>query len=132
MPQLDSITFFLQVFSTILIFWLSFIIFRQGIFLVTFRTIKFRQNFIKFINNIGLSLQFFLFSLNLFNINYINLIQTLNLFAIKIINNIVTKFNILNFVTKIMCFFNVIKIFKKINILNQILNNNLIFSKVLI
>lgn len=65
MPQLDILTFFMQIFFTFLSFWLSFICYRNWVLPEAYVVLKQRQTFIKFIIESGIILSSHLFSLNL-------------------------------------------------------------------
>ena len=60
MPQLDVLTFFMQIFFTFLSFWLSFICYRNWVLPEAYIVLKQRQILVNFIIGIGinLSLQF--------------------------------------------------------------------------
>lgn len=62
MPQLDIVTFFMQIFFTFLSFWLSFICYRNWVLPEAYVVLKQRQIFTKFIIECGilLSAQFHL------------------------------------------------------------------------
>jgi hypothetical protein len=53
MPQLDSITFFMQVFFTFLSFWMSFIYFTIRVLPEIYVSIKQRQNITNFVIKLG-------------------------------------------------------------------------------
>lgn len=57
MPQLDSLTFFLQVFFTFLSFWVGFLYFRLFILPEIYTSIKQEQIISNFIIKFGLSLK---------------------------------------------------------------------------
>ena len=63
MPQLDILTFFMQIFFTFLSFWLSFICYRNWVLPEAYVALKQRQSFIKFIIESGIILSSHLFLL---------------------------------------------------------------------
>jgi hypothetical protein len=54
MPQLDSLTYFMQVFFTFLSFWIAFLYFRLFVLPEIYVTIKQRQIITNFIIKIGM------------------------------------------------------------------------------
>lgn len=63
MPQLDLLTFFMQIFFTFLSFWLSFICYRSWVLPEAYVVLKQRQTIITFIVESGIMLSAHLFSL---------------------------------------------------------------------
>jgi len=76
MPQLDILTFFMQIFFTFLSFWLSFICYRNWVLPETYVVLKQRQTFIKFIIESGILLSSQFVFVKIFSLK---LISTLNL-----------------------------------------------------
>lgn len=129
MPQLDIITFFMQIFFTFLSFWLSFISYRNWVLPEAYIVLKQRQTFISFIITVGifLSSQFLiikLYNLKLITSSYIKLLilskdLKYNIILCNVFFKVIKKFKSLWHFTQIHIF-NIVKLNNLTNCLNKI------------
>jgi hypothetical protein len=135
MPQLDSLTFFMQIFFTFLSFWVGFVYFRLFILAEIYVTLKQKQLITEFIIKIGMLIKMTLiiskiYCLKVISVlNFSHFIYEKNLKQRLLLNNKFLKLlNLLNiFIFKNFTLFNILK---KIKIFNNILtlNFNSIYS----
>ncbi len=88
MPQLDIVTFFLQIFATFLSFWSAFLYFRLFILPELYILVKQKQNLINYFNQCGYKLKLNLGILKLKIIKLTNILINFNIIQIKNIINI--------------------------------------------
>ena len=135
MPQLDSLTYFMQIFFTFLSFWVAFVYFRLFILPEIYVTLKQKQLITEFIIKIGMLIKMTLiiskiYCLKVISVlNFSHIIYEKNLKQRLLLNNKFLKLlNLLNiFIFKNLILFNILK---KIKLFNSILtlNFNLTYS----
>jgi hypothetical protein len=129
MPQLDSLTYFMQIFFTFLSFWVGFVYFRLFILAEIYVTLKQKQLITEFIIKIGMLIKMTLiiskiYCLKVISVlNFSHFIYEKNLKQRLLLNNKFLKLlNLLNiFIFKNFTLFNILK---KIKIFNNILTLN--------
>ena len=135
MPQLDSLTYFMQVFFTFLSFRIAFVYFRLFIISEIYVTLKQKQLITEFIIKIGMLIKMTLiiskiYCLKVISVlNFSHILYEKNLKQRLLLNNKFLKLlNLLNiFIFKDFTLFNILK---KIKIFNNVLtlNFNTIYS----
>jgi len=83
MPQLDVLTFFMQIFFTFLSFWLSFICYRNWVLPEAYIVLKQRQILVNFIIGIGINLSLQVSIIKLTSLKLISILNCIILILTK-------------------------------------------------